>query len=127
MSTIKSYKDLLAWQKAMDLVELVYSVTREFPREELFGLATSLRRAAVSIPSKIADGHERDNTREFIHYLSVARGALSEVETQMEVARRLGYINEEQHGIFASLASDTGKIVNGLMNSMERYALAHGR
>jgi four helix bundle protein len=124
---IKSYKDLLAWQKAMDLVELVYDLTRQFPREELFGLATSLRRAAVSIPSKIADGHERDNTREYIHYLAVARGALSEAETQMEVAKRLGYINEDQQAIFASLASDTGKIVNGLMNSMERYAVAHGK
>lgn len=127
MSSIKSYKDLLAWQKAMDLVELVYELTRQFPREELFGLATSLRRAAVSIPSKIADGHERDNTREFIHYLSVARGALSEVETQIEVAKRLAYINEEQQAEFTRLASDTGKIVNGLMNSMERYAVAHGR
>jgi hypothetical protein len=88
---IKSYKDLVAWQKAMDLVELVYDLTRGdltrgSPREELFGLATP-----------------------------------------MEVAKRLGYINDEQHGIFASLASDTGKTVNGLMNSMERYAVAHGR
>lgn len=121
---IKSHKDLLAWQKAMELVELVYELTRQFPREELFGLATSLRRAAVSIPSKIADGHERDNTREFIHYLSVARGALSEAETQMEVATRLGYINQEQQARFTHLASDTGKIVNGLMNSVERYAAA---
>ena len=124
---IKSHKDLLAWQKAMELVELVYDLTRAFPREELFGLATSLRRAAVSIPSKIADGHERDNTREFIHYLSVARGALSEVETQIEIAKRLAYIDDEQQARFNQLVSDTGKIINGLMNSMERYAVAHAR
>ena len=108
----------------MELVELVYCMTRQFPREEQFGLSTSVRRAAVSIPSKIADGHERDNSREFIHFLSVARGSLAEAETQMEVARRLGYINDEQLAVFAKLASDTGKIINGLMNSMERYAAA---
>jgi four helix bundle protein len=111
----------------MSLVELVYELTRAFPREELFGLATSLRRAAVSIPSKIADGHERGDTREYIRCLLNARGALSEVETQMEVAKRLDYIKDEQQAAFHQLASDTGKIINGLMNSMERYAVAHGR
>jgi four helix bundle protein len=120
--SIKSHKDLLAWQKAMDLIELVYGLTREFPREEVFGLATSLRRAAVSIASKIADGHERGDTREYLHCLALARGSLSEVETQMEVAKRLGYIGDEQHTRFSHLTSDTGKIINGLMNSMERYA-----
>jgi four helix bundle protein len=124
---IKSYKDLLAWQKSMDLVEMVYELTKQFPREELFGLATSMRRATVSIPSKIAAGHERDNTREYIQHLASARGSLSEVETQIEVARRLGYINDEQQELFIKLASDTGKIINGLMNSMERYAVAHAR
>ena len=124
---IKSHKDLLAWQKAMSLVEVVYDLTRQFPREELFGLATSLRRAAVSIPSKIADGHERGDAREYIRCLVLARGSLSEVETQIEIAKRLGYINDEQQMQFNQLASDTGKIINGLMNSMERYAVAHAR
>jgi four helix bundle protein len=124
---IKSYKDLLAWQKAMDLVEMVYETTRQFPREELFGLSTSMRRATVAIPSKIAAGHECDNTREYIQHLASALGSLSEVETQIEVAKRLAYINEEQQERFAKLASDTGKIINGLMNSMERYAVAHAR
>jgi four helix bundle protein len=123
---IKSHKDLLAWQKAMELVELVYELTRQFPREELFGLATS-RRAAVSIPSKIADGHERGDTREYVRCLLLARGALSEVETQIEVAKRLGYIGDEPQAKLNQLASDTGKIINGLMNSMERYAVAHAR
>jgi four helix bundle protein len=122
---IKSYKDLLAWQKSMELVQLVYEITRTFPREELFGLATSMRRAAVSIPSKIAAGHERGN-REYIQHLAAALGSLSEVETQMEVARRLGYIDDAQLTALSKLASDTGKIINGLMNSMERYAVAHG-
>jgi four helix bundle protein len=123
---IKSYKDLLAWQKSMELVERVYEITRAFPREELFGLATSMRRAAVSVPSKIAAGHERGNTREYIQHLAVALGSISEVETQMEVARRLGYIDDAQLATLNKLASDTGKIINGLVNSMERYAVAHG-
>jgi len=121
---IKSCKDLLAWQKAMELVELVYTITRQFPREELFGLSTSLRRATVSLPSKIAAGHETGDTREYLPHLGSARATLSEVETQTEVSRRLGYINDEQQAEFAKLASDTGKIINGLMNSMERYAAA---
>jgi four helix bundle protein len=124
---IKSYKDLLAWQKSMDLVEMVYEITRQFPREELFGLATSLRRATVSIPSRIAAGHERDNTREYVQHLASARGSLSQAETEMEVAKRLGYINDEQQEHFNKLASDSGKIINGLMNSMERYAVANAR
>jgi four helix bundle protein len=124
---IKSYRDLLAWQKSMDLVTMVYELTRQFPREELFGLATSMRRATVAIPSKIASGHERDNTREYIQHLASALGSLSEVETQIEVAKRLGYINDQQQEQFNKLASDTAKIINGLTNSMERYAVAHAR
>lgn len=121
---IKSYKDLLAWQKSMHLVAMVYEITRQFPGEELFGLSTSLRRATVSVPSKIASGHETGDTHEYIRLLGSARSALSEVETQMEVARRLGDINNEQEELFLKLASDTGKIINGLMNSMERHAIA---
>ena len=121
---IKSYKDLLAWQRAMELVELVYTITRQFPREELFGLSTSLRRATVSLPSKIVAGHETGDPREYLRHLGSARATLSEVETQTEVSRRLGYINDEQQAEFAKLASDTGKIINGLMNSTERYAAA---
>ncbi|HTS75099.1 MAG TPA: four helix bundle protein [Bryobacteraceae bacterium] len=121
---IKSYKDLLAWQKAMELVELVYTLTRAFPREEVFGLSTSLRRASVSIASKIAAGHEIGETREYLRHLAAAQATLSEVETQMEVAVRLGYVSETQNAQFAALASETGKIMNGLMNSMERHAIA---
>ena len=117
---IKSYRDLLAWQKAMMLVEEVYTMTKGFPKEELYGLTQQLRRAAISVPSNIAEGHSRSGSREFAHRLSIACGSLSEVETQMEIARRLGYITAEQSGKFEEMASETGRILQGLLNSLER-------
>src|SRR6476659_1156091 len=89
---VRSYQDLVAWQKAMDLVELVYGATRGFPREEVYGLTSQVRRAAVSVPSNIAEGQGRASTKEFLHHLSIARGSLFEVETQVLVAQRLGYL-----------------------------------
>src|SRR6266446_9707604 len=89
---VKRYTDLVAWQKAMDLVEQVYKLTKSFPREELYGLTSQLRRAAISIPSNIAEGHCRNGSREFVHHLSIALGSLGETETQIMIAQRLGYI-----------------------------------
>src|ERR1700691_5822003 len=87
---ITSFRDLKAWQKAMDLSVEIYELTRGFPREEIFGLASQLRRSAVSIPSNIAEGQGRSGTREFQQFLSVARGSLCEPQTQLEIARRAG-------------------------------------
>jgi four helix bundle protein len=102
----------------MDLVEEVYSSTRMFPREEVYGLATQARRAVVSIPSNIAEGHSRRGTREFVHHLSIAHGSLSEVETQMLIALRLGYLKDEQVARFNETASEVGR----LMNALEKHA-----
>src|SRR5687768_4338325 len=88
--TIKSYRDLIVWQKGMDLVEDVYKKTKEFPKEELYGLTSQLRRAVVSVPSKIAEGQGRNSTKEFAP--SIAYGSLCEVETQCLIAHRLGYL-----------------------------------
>src|SRR6266404_2204441 len=119
---VKSYSDLIAWQKAMDLVEEVYKITKGFPKEELYGLVSQMRRAAISVPSNIAEGHSRNGSREFVHHLSIAHGSLSEVETQVEIGRRLGYVTEEQQTRFLQMASETGRIINGLMSSVEKYA-----
>ena len=121
----KRFSDLVAWQKAMNLVEEVYKVTKQFPREETYGLVSQLRRAAVSVPSNIAEGHGRTGAREFNRCLSIAHGSLCEVETQMEIARPLGYVNNEQHDRISVLACETGKIMNGLMNALERHAAAN--
>ncbi len=86
---VKNYRELVVWQKAMTFVELVYRATRQFPREELYGLTNQLRRAAVSVPSNIAEGQGRFSTREFLSFLSIARGSLREAETQLMIAQRL--------------------------------------
>src|SRR5437016_7306413 len=108
------YKDLVAWQRAMDLVTDIYRVTQKFPKEEIYGLTSQLRRAAVSIPSNLAEGQGRNSRREMYHFAGNARGSLFEVETQIEIALRLGFIAA---GEAADLAADTaqlGRIINGL-------------
>lgn len=87
------YSGLIAWPKGIDLVEAVYKVSREFPKEEIYGLTAQLRRAAASVPSNIAEGQGRKSTREFLHYLSIAHGSLRELETQLLIAARLSYID----------------------------------
>ena len=95
MATVKSYRELIVWQKAMDFAESVYAVQRTFPSEERFGLCDQLRRAVVSIPSNIAEGRGRDSAKDFAHYLMIARGSLNEVATQLELAMRLGYMSSD--------------------------------
>ncbi|HUA87050.1 MAG TPA: four helix bundle protein [Bryobacteraceae bacterium] len=122
--TVKSYCELIAWQKAMDLVEEVYKITKRFPKEELYGLTNQLRRAAVSIPSNIAEGQSR-GSRDFVRFLSIAHGSLSETETQMEIAVRLGYAKRTDLARFAGLAAEVGRLINGLSNSIEKHAAAN--
>jgi len=92
---LKTHKDLVIWQKSIDLVENVYALTKNFPREEMFALASQMRRAAVSIPSNIAEGAARQSNKEFIQFLYVALGSLSELETQCIISNRLGFIKDE--------------------------------
>src|SRR6266481_2364790 len=92
---VKSYRDLIAWQKAIDMVTSVYKATANFPKDELYGLTSQLRRAAVSVPSNIAEGQGRRTTGEFIHFLGMARGSLNEVQTQTHVALKLGLMNNQ--------------------------------
>lgn len=94
MEKIVSHKDLKVWQEAMDFVILMYDITEQFPSKEAFGLTSQLRRASVSIPSNIAEGAGRKGGKEFARFLQMALGSLSEVETQLELAFRLGYVNE---------------------------------
>ena len=93
-STVRSRRDLLVWQESMALVEDVYRCTARFPVAERFGLASQVRRSAVSIASNIAEGSSRRTTAELLHFLYVARGSLAELETQLEIATRLGYIDD---------------------------------
>jgi four helix bundle protein len=89
---MRSFRDLRVWQGAMDLVEMVYKVSVAFPRHETYGLTSQVRRAAISVPSNIAEGHSRRHTKEYLNFLSVAQGSLAELQTQIEIASRLGYV-----------------------------------
>lgn len=106
-----SYRDLIAWRKAMDLVTEIYGVTKTFPREELHGLTNQLRRAAVSVPSNIAEGQARFSRKEFHHFLSHARGSPVEIETQLTIAENLNYLNSNQTQPLFAKASEQGKIL----------------
>ncbi len=93
---INSFRDLRVWQSGMDLVEEIYRLTRTFPSHEVYGLTNQMRRAAVSIPSNIAEGHTREGSKEYLQYLSIAQASLAELETQLEIAVRLKYNSSEQ-------------------------------
>jgi four helix bundle protein len=115
---VRRFNDLIAWQKAMDLVEDVYRLTKLFPKDELFGLTSQQRRAAVSIPSNIAEGQSRRSSKEFIQFLSIAQGSLAEVETQVLIATRLQYISEDPSKVVLEKTAELGRILNGLMEAI---------
>jgi len=117
MQTILSYRDLEAWQLGMSFVEDVYSLTRFFPREERFGLTSQLRRAAVSIPSLVAEGH-RHGTRAYRHYVVRALGSQAECETQLELARRLGLVDGQRVEPVTKFAARLGQVLHGLARSL---------
>lgn len=96
MKKLNSHKDLKVWQESMTLVVVVYKATEDFPKHEIYGLTSQIRRAAISIPSNIAEGAGRRGNKEFIRFLYIALGSLSEVETQLEIATRLKYLNEAE-------------------------------
>jgi four helix bundle protein len=116
----KSYRDLVAWQKAMDLVTAVYRASARFPHSEIYGLTSQLRRASVSIPSNIAEGQGRFGAAEFRHFLRQANGSLMELETQIFIAERLDYITSDEANNLLNNAAEVGKILNGLIASLER-------
>ena len=113
-----SYKDLVAWQKAVDLVTEIYRMTRSFPRDEIYGLTSQLRRAAVSIPSNIAEGQGRLSKGEFRQFLGQARGSVLEVETQTIIARNLGFIEGSAAESTLQKSTEVNRILNGLLDSL---------
>ncbi len=117
---LKNYQELIAWQKAMDLVEDVYKASKDFPREEVYALTSQIRRAAVSIPSNIAEGQGRRTTSDFLRHLSIAYGSLCEVETQILIAERLKYIAQVRLEDVMKRAGEVGRLLNGLMASLAR-------
>jgi four helix bundle protein len=117
-----TFRDLESWQKAFDLTLSVYSVTRTFPKEEVYGLTIQLRRAAVSVVSNIAEGKGRSSDKELLQFLAIAKGSLFEVETQLELAQHLSYLSASQAQNLASKVNETGRLLNGLMRAFRPLA-----
>lgn len=115
----KSYRDLKVWQKGVDLTVFVYELSKNFPKEEMYGLTSQVRRAAVSVPSNIAEGAERFSIRDYIRFLRTAKGSLSELETQLYIAVRLNYLTTESFFQFNQQSSEIGRMINGLITSLE--------
>ncbi len=119
---VKHYKELIVWQKAIELVTDIHRVTASFPTEERFGLVSQLRRAAVSVPSNIAEGQGRSSTGEFKLFLGHARGSLCEVESQLVIAGNLGFVQENDLQRFDDLTKEVGRLLNGLIRSLEQHS-----
>jgi len=115
---IRSHRDLIAWQKAMDLVVLVYKATEGFPRYELYGLTSQIRRAASSVPANIAEGQGRRSKSEFRQFLGNARGSLLELDSHLELSLRLNYLTPTQYGRINEQLVEVSRILNGLLRSL---------
>ncbi len=116
---LETYRELKVWQKAVDLVEQVYVLSRLFPDEERFGLISQIRRASVSIPANIAEGYGRKHRGDYLHRLSMARGSLMELETHLIIAVRLRFVAEEQTQQSWQTSQEVGKMLNGLWESLQ--------
>ena len=116
---VQNYQDLIVWQKSMELAKTVYFLVKKLPKEELFALSNQMRRAAVSIPSNIAEGHARNSTKEFLRFLAIARGSKAELETQLFLGVRVGYFVESDITTSISLLCEVGKMIFALSNSLK--------
>jgi four helix bundle protein len=122
-----SHRDLIAWQKAMALVTQIYRATDVFPSREMYGLTRQIRDAAVSVPSNIAEGKGRQTKRDYLQFLYRARGSLLEVDTQLEVGRNLGYLDEPKFLALFEQAAEAGRVLNGLITNVRRQIDDGGR
>ncbi|MBR1762027.1 MAG: four helix bundle protein [Eubacterium sp.] len=114
-----SYKNLDVWQKSMNLVVEIYGLLKFLPTTEQYALSNQMRRAAVSVPSNIAEGQQRNSPKEFISFLSIAKGSLAELETQLILCNMLGYLTEVQTETAMSLCQDIGRMIYALINSLK--------
>lgn len=118
-----SYKELKVWNKAIDLVEEIYRLVKMLPQEERFALSDQMRRAAVSIPSNIAEGQERGSTKEFKHFIMIAQGSRAELETQIELCRRLGYLSSDNIVKAVSLCDEISRMLRTLVKRLDNSQL----
>src|SRR3989344_2345340 len=120
---LKSFKDLSVWQKALDLTAVLYEVTEKFPDSELYGLTSQMRRAAISISSNLAEGFKRNHIKEKVQFYNIAYGSAAELESQIEVAKKINFLRESDHGRLVGMISEVSKMLEGLIQSVRRNAL----
>lgn len=108
---MKTHKDLDIWKESIELVKMIYEITAKFPKEEIYGLTTQIRRCAISVPSNIAEGAARNSKKEFIQFLYIALGSLSELDTQLIISKSLGYLNKEYENLFEIIEKIKSKIL----------------
>ncbi len=116
--TLRSYKEFTVWQKSMDLAVEIYRLVKILPKTETYALSDQMRRTVVSIPSNIAEGQGRNSTREFIKFLAIARGSQSELETQLQLCVRIGYVDESEISVSVGLCNEVGKMLNVLIRKL---------
>ena len=120
MGTVNSYRDLEVWKRSIDLSIDIYRLTQSFPADERFGLISQIRRATTSIPANIAEGWGRRTTKDYVHFLIIARGSLAEVETHLILSYRLDFIDEPTQNQYLDETGEIGKMLNGLIRSLQR-------
>ena len=116
----RDFRKIKAWQYADDLAVLVYSATRDFPKNEVYGITSQIRRAAVSVPVNIVEGANREHKKEYLHFLYIARASMSETEYFLHLSRRLGYLQNESYNKADELRKETAKTLHGLINSVKK-------
>ena len=121
--SVKSYRDLLVWQKAILATKMVYWLVKRLPREELFALSNQMRRAAISIPSNIAEGHARNSTKEFLQFLSIAKGSKAELETQLILCVEINYLSPDDIAPIMALLEEIGRMISGLVISLSHSTI----
>jgi len=125
---MKTHKDLDAWKFSVDLVTLIYELTADFPKDEIFGLTNQIRRASISIPSNIAEGAARNSTKEFIHFLYISLSSQQEIDTQLLIAKNLQYISEEKYTEIVLKIETVGKLLNGLIKYLKsQWQIVHNQ
>jgi len=117
---MQTYRDLIVWQKAMSLVLKLYTETKCWPKEEVYGLTSQIRRSAISIPSNIAEGYGRNSTGDYVRFLQIASGSLYEFQTQLEISFHLGYLNEEKYIAINSLSIEIEKMLSSLISKVKK-------
>ena len=122
---LRSYQELIGWKKGIELVTDVYRLTQKFPKQEIYGLTSQIRRAAVSIPSNIAEGQGRMSRGEFKQFLGHARGSVFELESQILIARNLAYLNMEEGEFLLERIAELGRVLNGLLKSLDPAVTSH--